>query len=146
MPKALAPAVRDRIVALLHEGTPRNEIARQVGCSAGIVTKIAQDEGVSFDRSQSRIAVAVRCDYDQTARLALLNAGFDKAGELLAAITTPNHLQTWSVALAVLIDKRRLEDGEATARTDVVTSDVRDRIARRLDELAARRDAQRAAG
>lgn len=146
MPKALAPAVRDRIVELLHEGHGCNAIARQVGCSPGSVTTIAASVGVTFGRSNTKKANEARRDYGQVERLALLNRGFEKAGELLDVIATPSHFQTWSVALATLIDKRRLEDGEATSRTDVVTTDARDRIARRIDELSSRRDAHRAAG
>jgi len=146
MPRPLPPAVRDRIAALLHAGTPRNEIARQVGCSPGVVTKIAQALDVPCDRSQTKKATAAKRDYDQAERLALLNAGFDKARSLLEAITTPAHFQTWSVALATLIDKRRLEDGEVTSRTDVVTGSARELITRRLDELAARRGARQPAG
>jgi len=146
MPKALAPDMRDRIITLLHEGHGCNAIARQVGCSPGSITKIAAAEGVTFERSQTRNATAARVDYDQAERLALLNELFGMARTMAPAVATPAHLQTLATAVAILIDKRRLEDGEATSRTDVVTNDARDRIARRIDELAARRDAQRAAG
>ena len=146
MPKALAPDVRDRIISLLHEGHGCNEIARQVACSPSTVTKLARAEGVTFERSQTKKATVARRDYAQAERLELLNAGFDKARELLDDLTTPNHLQSWTVAVATLIDKRRLEDGEATERTDVIDHGARDRLARRMGELAARRDARRVAG
>ena len=147
MPRAaLAPALRGRIVDLLGQGVTRNAIAREVGCSASTVTKVAREEGVEFDRSFTRNATASKVDYDQAERVALLNELFRVAQTMAPALATPAQLQTLATAVAILIDKRRLEDGEATSRTDVVTTDARDRIARRIDELATRRDAHRAAG
>jgi hypothetical protein len=43
------------------------------------------------------------------------------------------------IALGILIDKRRLEDGEATSRTEIHGDVVKERLTSRLDELAARR-------
>lgn len=57
-------------------------------------------------------------DYAQAERLQLLNEGFDKAREILKAVTEPKDLQSWMIAVATAIDKRRLEDGEATNRNE----------------------------
>jgi hypothetical protein len=146
MPRPLAPAVRDRILALLAEGQSCRAIARAVGCSISTVSGVAAADGFSFERSRTKKAAAATRDYAQANRLALLNRGFEKAGHLLDTIDTSGSFQQWTVAVAVLIDKRRLEDGEATSRSDVVSTDARDRLASRLDELSARRDAHRAAG
>ncbi len=44
------------------------------------------------------------------ARIKLIGRGMDKAAELLTQITSPRDLKDWSVAVAVLADKRRLEE------------------------------------
>jgi hypothetical protein len=41
--------------------------------------------------------------------------------------------------MGILIDKRRLEDGDVTARTEVNSGSAREQLTRRLDDLAARR-------
>lgn len=147
MAARIAPDVRARIVTLLGQGTGCNETARIVGCNAATVSRIAAAEGIDQQRCRTQKATMARQDYDQARRVALLNTLFDKAVALAPDVDTPSQLQSLSLAVAVLIDKRRLEDGEATARTE--TNDAgaaRERIARRLDELSARRDAHRAAG
>jgi hypothetical protein len=75
------------------------------------------------------------------ARLDFLNRLFTKAETMLSDCRTPRQLQTLVTATAILIDKRRLEDGEATGRMEVSNpgEEARERIARRIDELAARR-------
>jgi hypothetical protein len=146
MPAPLPAEQRAHVVALLHEGKSRNDIARIVGCCGATVTKIAAAEGVEFNRLYTEKASAATRDYALAERIALVNAGFAKAAELLPGLATASALASWSVAVATLIDKRRLEDGEATSRTDVIDDGARDRLARRMDELAARRDARRLAG
>ena len=62
------------------------------------------------------------------AGLQLLNLGFEKARELLPFIKSPQWLQAWSISLGILIDKRRLEDGEATSRTRPATTSTNGQV------------------
>ncbi|VHM07280.1 Uncharacterised protein [Streptococcus pyogenes] len=48
------------VLALHAEGIARNEIARRVGISAGSVTNICRDAGLTFDRSETKQATEAR--------------------------------------------------------------------------------------
>ena len=139
--RPIPPELRARIVEALRGGMSQNRAAKTHGVSVGLVNKIAQAEGCEYSRPK-HAAEALR-DYCQAERLSLLNRMFEKAGDLIASIESPQALQQLAVATAVLIDKRRLEDGEATSRAEVSNGDnVRGRLASRLDDLAERRAAK----
>lgn len=59
---------------------------------------------------------------------------------------TAGAVRDYAVALGVLIDKLRLEGGEATSRSEVSLEDARAKLTGRLDDLAIRRRARQAAG
>lgn len=141
----ISPERRAEIVSALRSGMPQNQAAKRFGVGVATVNRIAHSENLEYSAPQN--ANLARVDYAQANRLQLLNAGFDKAQEMLDQIRDPHQLQQWSVAIAVLIDKRRLEDGEATSRSEVSNADdARSRLASRLDDLAQRRAAKQAAG
>jgi phosphoglycolate phosphatase-like HAD superfamily hydrolase len=130
---------RETLRRLHAEGKGRNEIARQLGRSAGTVTNIASELGLSFDRSATKKASEARAAYAEERRLELIGKGFDKADDMLAAIADAGEFQKWSVALGTLVDKARLETGQATNRSETVDPTRRERIKGTLDELAAKR-------
>ena len=133
----------------LEAGESQKSIARRLECSPATVNKIAKANGVhpgSFQKGPLPAEVAqVAEDYALERRIALLNKLFTKAEELIEQADTPHKLQALAIAMGILTDKRRLEDGEVTARTEVNGGDARERIASRLDELAARRREEPAA-
>ncbi len=135
----LTPEERERIVGLIEAGGKRNEIVRETGRSAGTVSAIAKEIDRPFDRSATKKATEAKRDYAQAERLELLNEGFDKARDLLPTIAEARDLQSWMVAVATGIDKRRLEDGEATERKENVDPSRRERIKAGLDEVARKR-------
>ncbi|WP_295851211.1 hypothetical protein [uncultured Microbacterium sp.] len=57
---AISPEQRQQVLDLHAQGLPRNDIARQTGISAGSVTNICRDAGLSFDRSATKQATAAR--------------------------------------------------------------------------------------
>ncbi len=57
---AISEDQKARVLALHAEGLARNEIARRVGISAGSVTNICRDAGVTFDRSETKQATEAR--------------------------------------------------------------------------------------
>jgi hypothetical protein len=67
----LTDAERERIKELYDAGMGRNEIAAAIGRSAGIVTKIARELGLSFNRAMTAEAVEAR-RIDMAARRAVL--------------------------------------------------------------------------
>jgi hypothetical protein len=127
----------EAILEALKAGESQNGVARRLGCSPGTVNKVARLNGLEYSRPKH--AAEARRDYSAAERLELLNQGFEKARELLPSIKSPQWLQAWSISMGILIDKRRLEDGDVTARTEVNGGGARERLARSLDELASRR-------
>lgn len=109
---------RRRIVAYLKAGKSQGWIAREVGRNKSTVNRIARSEGIESNVAATKKASQARRDYAQAERLELLNEGFDKAREVLGRIRTAKDLQAWMVAVGTGIDKRRLEDGEATDRSE----------------------------
>lgn len=142
-PNALSPDLRARIADALRDGRSQNQVAREFGVGAATVNRIAAAEGLKYSRPKH--AAEALTDYCQAERLKLLNRMFDKAGDLINVVESPQGLQQLAVATAVLIDKRRLEDGEATSRSEVTNADTaRGRLAGRLDDLVERRAAKSA--
>lgn len=132
------------ILEALKTGESQNAVARRLGCSVGLVNKVARVNGCEYSRPKH--AAEARRDYAQAERLRLLNKLFDRVSELADGPLTPNGLQALTIAAGILTDKRRLEDGDVTDRTEVRDGGARERLAGRLDELAARRAAKAAAG
>lgn len=133
---------RAAIVADLRAGKSQYRIAKDHGVSQGTVSKIAKAEGISGIYSAPKNAAAARITYDLERRLALSDKFFE---HLEAALDGhPGNVKDWAIAYAVLVDKRRLEEGKATERHEFTDSD-REYVTGRVDELAARRRARLAA-
>jgi transposase-like protein len=82
MAQQLTPAERQRIIEAIKAGQPRNEIARETGRAPATVTLIAQEEGLSFDRADTKAATEARVT-DIRARLAALADGLVADAERL---------------------------------------------------------------
>lgn len=135
---------RAAIEAALRSGQSGGATARAFGRSISTIVGIAKRAGIALDQSATKKAVAARIDYAQAERIDLLNELFGTARSMIrAGGLKPGELQQVSMAVAIMIDKRRLEDGEATSRSEVHDSGTQSRLAGRLDELAARRAARR---
>jgi hypothetical protein len=134
---------RAAIEAALRDGQSGGKTARQFGRSIATVVGIAKRAGIALDQSATKKAVAAKVDYDQANRLQLINEFFTVTRSMLhTGAETPAQLKDLSLTLAILVDKRRLEDGEATSRSEVHDDSTRTRLGGRLDELAARRAAR----
>jgi len=68
------PETRAEIIRLCDSGMARNEIARQVGVSTGVVSRICAAAGRDFKRTQVEEATKARA-VDLAAELATLSAG-----------------------------------------------------------------------
>jgi hypothetical protein len=79
----------DQIRALAAAGKSRNDIARELNISAGSVTAIAKEIGVSFDRSATATAVRARSIDCKARRLALSERLLDEAEALLDQLHQP---------------------------------------------------------
>jgi len=131
------------ILEALQSGESQNSVARRLGCGPATVNRIAKRNGLEY--TAPKHAAEARRDYAFAERIQLVNKLFDKLSEMVEGPLTPNGLQALSISFGILTDKRRLEDGDVTARTEVTGGDARERIASKLDELATRRRATDAA-
>lgn len=107
---------RQQIVEHLMAGKSQGWTARQVGRHVSTVNRIAKAEGIESNVADTKKATEANRAYAEGRRLELIGKGFDKAQDLLATIADASELQKWSVALGTLVDKARLETGEATSR------------------------------
>lgn len=135
---------RDGILADLRAGMKPAEVAKKWRRSERTVHRLGAAAGLGGVARKK--ADQARRDWALAERVGLLNKGFEKAEELLGKVATPHGFQAWAVAVGILIDKRRLEDGDATERTGVEDGGARERVARRIAELAARAGQAPAAG
>lgn len=109
---------RSRIVALLKEDKSQGATAREVGRHVSTVNRIAKAEGIESNVAEPKKATSMRLAYSEERRLELIGKGFEKADTLLAALQDAGEFQKWTVALGTLVDKARLESGEATSRDE----------------------------
>jgi len=79
-----------------------------------------------------------RREYGLARRLELLDESFEKARSLLPNITRPHELQQFVLAVAILIDRRRPEEGRVTDRPEVWVSWPGDPLARLTAHLFLR--------
>jgi transposase len=140
MAPKLTSEERARIVSYLKDGKSQNWTAKKVGRSPGTVGNIAHAEGIAaLDIRTPKKANEARRDYSKAERLELLNELFDHARTMLPNIKEAKELQALTITIATAIDKRRLEDGEATERKEQFDPANRKRIKHAFDELAQRR-------
>lgn len=82
--------VRARAIELIGSGLPRNAIARELEIAPSSVSKIATEEGLTFDRAnQTASATAARQHDMKVRRLELIDELMSKAADHLVAIDQP---------------------------------------------------------
>lgn len=81
---------RAHVVELIRGGMGRNEVARESGVSVASVTKIAGEEGLSFDRTASMAATAARKADNAKTRAELTGLLYQRAREFLDQIGQPH--------------------------------------------------------
>lgn len=92
MAEALSDAERARILELHGEHMSRNAIAREVGRSPGIVSKVVRDAGLSFERGEQVAAATAAKQMDNKVKRARLQ-------ELLLDDALRIRTQLWEPAL-----------------------------------------------
>lgn len=107
----VSPEEEKAILEALESGKTTRQVARDFERAPSTVSDIARRSGLDMaERARMKKADIARTCYDSVARIKLIGRGMDKAVELLPQITSPRDLKDWSVAVAVLADKRRLEE------------------------------------
>lgn len=116
---------KQRIIEMVRSGMSRYAVAKATGWSRDTVSKIARAAGLDADTASTEAGTRAMQRYAKAERIELINHGFDKVRAILSNIDgTARHakaLREAVTALGILIDKRRLEEGEATERTETVT-------------------------
>jgi hypothetical protein len=115
MGKGITDSEKEKMLSLLREGFSHCEVARRTGRSQSAVSALAKEYGIRPVSLMPRAQQAAR-DYNKVERRNLLNLAFDRAGNLLERRDiSARDFKDVVTAVAIAIDKRRLEDGEAGA-------------------------------
>jgi hypothetical protein len=101
------------------------------------VCRIAAAEGVDPDPARSA-QTAAATDFTQAKQRALMNRLAAKVDSMIDGATTHQAIRDLCVAGAIVVDKRRLMDGEATERAE---SNAVAELSRRLAVVTERRGA-----
>jgi cobalamin biosynthesis Mg chelatase CobN len=136
----------DKVCELLREGGSYYGIGKQLSMNPNTVRMIAQKAGL--DRSDVRMTEAIKAKqvYTKERRLEIADRAFELLDQMLGEVGSPKDMQAWVSAFSQMVDKHRLEDGEATARTEVVTDQARQAVRDRLDAVVERRSMLKVVG
>lgn len=110
---------RQKIVDLLQEhGGNQNRVAKICGRSQTAVGKIAKEEGISSVKKTPKKAIAAHIMFSQQDRMLLISRALNRGGRFLEEHLTPQQFKDVMTAIAIGIDKHRLETGEVTSRSE----------------------------
>lgn len=110
---------RARIQTLLLEGRSHGAIAKEVGVSHTTVGNFAKEKSIKPAHAAPQVALAAKKEYDAAGRAALSNELFDRIRALVADPNTrARDIKDLALAFGICTDKRRLEEGESTSRSE----------------------------
>ena len=114
MSKSLTDEEKALIREMLEDEQSHNSIARQIGRSQSTVSEFAKREGYSpLPERTPQVANQARRDFAKAERLELLNRAFEIAADMLErGGLSARDFKELMTAVAIGIDKRRLEEGE----------------------------------
>lgn len=85
----IAEDKRQRIIDLQKQGLSRNDIARQVGVSAGTVTNVCKANDLTFDRSSTEKATRARVADNKSRRAAIVSRLYGRSENILDRLEAP---------------------------------------------------------
>jgi hypothetical protein len=91
---ATTPQERAELVRLHGLGMARNAIAAEMGRSAGWVSNIARQEGLSFDRESLAIATKAKVADNRARRAAIVQRLYDQAEAILDRLENASEYHT----------------------------------------------------
>lgn len=116
---------RQRIIEALRGGKSIHAVATEFRRAKQTVGKIAKAAGLTPDDTHVKAANEARTNYADAQRIGLINKAFAKVEKLVDLFpdnpAASRDLRELVTALGILIDKRRLEDGDVTERTEQIT-------------------------
>lgn len=105
------------ILKAIEKGESVNQVAKKFKRSPNTVSKYAKKNNANFAYARPKKANEASQFYNKEKRMNLLKMGFEKHKELLPEIENLRDLKDWDMGVAILIDKQRLEEGQATEIT-----------------------------
>jgi hypothetical protein len=112
---------RQRVLTLHSEGKTRNEIARATGVSAGSVTNICRDAGLSFDRSATKHASEARAVDLAAGRIRLAEKMLAASEDMLDVIDGPYEVYNFG-GKDNTFESRVLDSAPVEVRRNVITT------------------------
>ncbi len=82
--------------------------------------------------------------YDLERRIELSNKGFARLEDILEDVQTPDQMRSWANAFGILVDKRRLEEGQATMRVETLNGGAKALLDAKIKELTERNEEKKA--
>lgn len=118
---AISDVQRQQVIDLHAQGLPRNQIAREVGISAGSVTNICHAEGLSFDRSGTKHANEARQVDLAAGRIRLAEKMLAASEEMLDTIDGPYEVYNFG-GKDNTFESRVLDSAPVEVRRNVITT------------------------
>lgn len=94
MPAPITAEQRQRIIDLHGQGKSRNAIAREAGVGAGTVTKICNENGLTFDRSATINATHAKVADNKARRAAIIGRLYQRTEKILDRLEAPLYVYT----------------------------------------------------
>lgn len=117
-PTPVSAEERERIIEALRAGESQTSVAKRFGRSSSTINRIAKEAGLEY--SAPKNANEARWRFAKEGRLKLIEAGLQKALDMLPHLRKPLELQQWWMAVAVGLDKRRQEDDDGSRRVGAI--------------------------
>lgn len=119
--RPVSPKEREQIIEALKTGESQNAVAKRFKRSPGTINNIAREAGLVYTAPKN--ANEARRSYAREGRIRLIEKALNHAETILEdGQVTAKTLYTWSMALAVLLDKRRQEDNDTTRRRGSISA------------------------
>lgn len=118
---AISEDQKAQVLALHTEGLARNEIARRVGISAGSVTNICRDAGLTFDRSETKQATEARAVDLAAGRIRLAEKMLAASEGMLDVIDGPYEVYNFG-GKDNTFESRVLDSAPVEVRRNVITT------------------------
>ncbi len=99
------------ILEALKAGRSVRDVADEFDRATGTISNIAARNELDLgERSATKKAALIKSCYAAEARIGLVSEGLEALAHALPSVPPPKDMREWALAVAILIDKRRLED------------------------------------
>jgi predicted transcriptional regulator len=108
---------------LLMSGMSQNAVAKELDISPAAVNRYAKEKSIDPLYVAPTRAISTKKTYNVARRCELSNELFDKIREVLQQPgITAKDLKELALAFGITTDKRRLDDGDSTSRSETIST------------------------